>query len=103
MNVHPGGQIWIPCEVKPGPFANERLVRVCSDFAEWVGFVPIEILRDSLLEGETFIRGTITDVQNDRFEVYFAAHAVTSNVFAGSVAKVEALGSVEAGHPSLPR
>jgi hypothetical protein len=93
-----GGVIWIPCEVKPGPFSNERLVRVQSDSGEWLGFVSVGSLQDPLTEGRTFVRGTIAAIQDDRFEVYLAGHAVTSNLFAGSVARVTSLGSIEAGH-----
>jgi hypothetical protein len=96
-----GGVIWIQCDVKPGPFSDERLVRIRSDFGEWVGFVAVESLRDSITEGETYIRGIIIDVRDDRFEVNLPGHPVTPSIFQGSVARVQPLGSVEAGHSSL--
>ena len=101
MALQVGGLIWIPCEVKPGPFSDERLVRMRSDFDEWLGFVPVESLHDDIVEGTTFIRGTISAVSDDRFEVLLPGHAVTPNVFAGSISRVRPLGSVEAGHSPL--
>lgn len=99
MTPTTGGVIWVSCEVKPGPFADERLVRVESDFGEWVGFVPVELLRDPIAEGSTYIRGTITDVDDDRFWIRFGGHAVTPSAFAASVARVQPIGSVETRHP----
>ena len=31
-----GGKVWIPCEVKPGPFSNERLARIQLAAGPWV-------------------------------------------------------------------
>lgn len=101
MTPSVGGVIWIRCDVKPGPFSDERLVRVKSDFGEWLGFVPVEALRDRVVEGQTFVRGTITDIQDDRFEVMLPGHAVTPNTFAGDISRIQLIGSVEAGHSSL--
>lgn len=101
MTVQVGGLIWIPCEVKPGAFSNERLVRIASDSDEWLGFVPVESLHDDVVEGTTFIRGTISAVYDERFEVLLPGDAVTPNVFAGSISRVTSLGSVEAGHSPL--
>ena len=41
MSVAGGAYTWLPCEVKPGPFSDERLVRVASELGDWVGFVPV--------------------------------------------------------------
>ncbi|SRR5258706_1595279 len=98
-----GGLIWIACEVKPGPFSDERLVRVPSDFGEWVGFVPVEALHDAINEGSTFVRATITDVRDDRFTVHLPGHSVTPNAFEGSLARVTALGTIETGHSPIPQ
>ena len=48
MALRIGTQVWVPCEVKP--------VRVLSSRGEWLGFVPIQSLREPILEGSTFKR-----------------------------------------------
>ena len=49
MALKPGALIWLPCEVKPGPFPNERLVKVASRAGEdWVGFVDVRYLKEPL-------------------------------------------------------
>lgn len=101
MKLQVGGLIWLSCEVKPGPFSNERLVRIHSDFGEWMGFVEVESLQEPITAGSTFIRGTITGVRGERFEVRLPGHPLTPSVFEGSVARVTPFGAVEAGHSSL--
>jgi hypothetical protein len=49
-----GRTVRVPCEVKSGPFSNERLVRVQGGEPEsWVGFVPIWYLQEPVEQGET--------------------------------------------------
>ena len=104
MTVTLGGRIWVPCEVKPGPFPDERLVRVSSPGTnEWVGFVPVDALQKDIFEGSTFILGTIVDIKGDSISVYFPGHAVTRPEFQGSLSRIRSLGSVEAGHSALHR
>ena len=38
MDLYPGARMWLPCEVKPGPFSDERMVLVVADGSEWFGF-----------------------------------------------------------------
>jgi len=61
MSLRPGARIWIPCEVKPGPFSDERMVRVQSQAGEWLGFVglgpaviPSRTWRAGWLHGSVF-------------------------------------------------
>jgi len=65
LSVAGGAYTWLPCEVKPGPFSDERLVRVASELGDWVGFVPVSSLESN--EGESLIRALIVEVQGDRF------------------------------------
>ena len=37
MSLRSGMRIWLPCEVKPGPFSDERMVRVES-MGSWLAF-----------------------------------------------------------------
>ena len=38
MSLRSGMRIWLPCEVKPGPFSDERMVRVESESGSWLAF-----------------------------------------------------------------
>jgi len=78
MELEPGSTIWIPCEVKPGPFTNERLIRVESLYDPWVGFVNVRFLKDDILEGSTLVRGRVVSVEGDTFEAKLPGHAIES-------------------------
>jgi hypothetical protein len=69
----PGMRIWIPCEVKPGPFSDERMVRVIHEKGTWLGFVNLSSLRESITEGETLMMAIVDDVLEDGFTVRFPA------------------------------
>lgn len=103
MTPKVGGQIWVPCEVKPGPFPDERLVRVASGAGEWVGFVPADALQNDVFEGHTCLLGTIVEVRADSVSVNFPGDSVTRAQFEGSISRIRPLGSVEAGYCSLHR
>ena len=49
-------QGWLPCEVRPGPFSNERLVRVPLSGEDWVGFVQDHHLCPPVQEGRSWVR-----------------------------------------------
>ena len=96
MNPRPGARIWIPCEVKPGAFPDERMVRVLHERGEWLGFVNVSSLRKQGREGATHILGIVEDIQEDRFTARLPEDAVTSAPFLGSVEKVTRVGLPEA-------
>jgi hypothetical protein len=97
MTLSPGLYIWLRCDVKPGPFSNERLVRVKCDKTQWVGFVPISSLRDPIEEGTTQVQALVLEVyKNDGFSARVAGDGVTSNVFQGSTGCAELAGAIEA-------
>ena len=79
MAVQVGSGVWLPCEVKPGPFSNERLARIQIPTGEWVGFVDVEYLQDKeMKEGETFVLARVTDIKNDSVIVLVQGHALDS-------------------------
>lgn len=81
MKLDAGHIVWIRCEVKPGPFADERRVRLTSPLGEWVGFVPVTFLREPILEGETTIRVIVVDVQKDRFSAKIPGQGISGSLF----------------------
>ncbi|HSF41717.1 MAG TPA: hypothetical protein VLT87_18095 [Thermoanaerobaculia bacterium] len=96
MTLEAGAQIWVPCEVKPGPFSDERLVRVRDNGSEWLGFVPTSRLKEPILEGVTFIGALVVSVLGEKFKARMPGEAVTPGLFEGAVARVRPLGPLEA-------
>jgi hypothetical protein len=95
MNLRSGTKIWIPCEVKPGPFSNERLVRVELPSGQWTGFVEVGALKDPIEEGETAVLGTVVTVENNMVSLRFPGRSLTSGESRGQVSQVP-LGALEA-------
>src|SRR4051794_33253512 len=60
-NIAIGDQIWVPCEVKVGPFSDEKMIRVTIDGEEWVGFVRSDLIRTD--HGLFFVSAVVLDVQ----------------------------------------
>ncbi len=75
----PGDVIWVKCEVKPGQFSNERMVRVGGKEG-WVGFVDQRFLRneDAAL-GTAEIQGTVVAAHGENFDVSLPGHSVASS------------------------
>lgn len=63
-NITCGSHILLSCDVRPGPFSNERLVRIsaCND---WCGFVSDTMLLDEH-DGKAFV--SVKVVGNDPFD-----------------------------------
>lgn len=75
MTVRPGAKIRIPCEVKPGPFPDERMVRVHRPGGPWLGFVETFHLCDAPEVGPTDILATVTEVSDEEFVARLPGHA----------------------------
>lgn len=88
MGIAAGTKVWIPCEVKPGPFPDERLVRVKTDEMEWCGFVPTSGLKEPVREGKTFVSTTVLEVQADCFTADVAGESFTASSIRGSLSRV---------------
>ena len=95
MDFEVGKQVWLPCEVKPGPFSDELMVRVQTGNSDWLGFVPISALSD-ITQGKTFIRAVITSIQGDAFTARLPGHAISSSIFQGTISGVKSRGSLQA-------
>ncbi len=55
--------VWLPCDVRSGPFSNERRIFVKIGESEWFGFVDIAELKES--DGKTFVRAVVLAVRPD--------------------------------------
>lgn len=94
MTLYAGNVVWIPCEVKPGPFPDERQVRLSSPFTEWIGFVSVSYLLEPLLDGETKLRAIVVDVQNDRFTARIPGEATRGTLYGDLISKAQAIDTV---------
>ncbi len=89
MDLVKGQKIWLPCEVKPGPFADERLVRVNSTAGSWLGFVPDWALQQPISEGMTKILAVIIEIHNSTITVQFQGQSVTPGPFVDNASRAE--------------
>lgn len=94
MGIEAGKKIWVPCEVKPGPFPDERMFRVKLDSEEWLGFVPVKFLKNPIDQGKTFIEALVVSVEDNFFTAQFPGHSITSSQFQGSVERAVPVGVV---------
>ena len=91
-----GHLVWIPCEVKPGPFSDERIAKVHSEHGDWVGFVPVQSLREPVTEGRTHVRAIITELSDRRFVAKIAGEPVSSSTFEDTLSRVEPIAALQA-------
>lgn len=94
MNLTIGQRVWIPCEVKPGPFSDERMVRVNSPVANsavntWTGFVPTAELKEPIEFGSTGVTAIVVAVSHDRFLAQLMGVGLSNTVFEDYVSRAE--------------
>jgi hypothetical protein len=64
--IKKGMVVWLPCEVRSGPFPNERRIYVKHDNGEWFGFVDVSQLKNKVKQGSDYVRATVIGVQDER-------------------------------------
>jgi hypothetical protein len=76
MKIEKGSTVWLPCEIRPGPFSSERRVLVRTAYDEWFGFVDISDLR----EDKNLVRATVAAIHNDgRVTLAIRGHSPASH------------------------
>jgi hypothetical protein len=88
MVLEAGRKVWIPCDVKPGPFGDEKFVRVKTDEIDWCGFVPASGLKTPVEEGRTFVYTTVLEVGGGCFTGVMPGESLTTSCVRGSVSRV---------------
>ncbi|CAG1002571.1 hypothetical protein MYXO_03140 [Myxococcaceae bacterium] len=96
MGLAAGRRVWVECEVKPGPFSNERLVRIVGPSGEWFGFVGEFLLREQIERGSTAVQGIVDEVTNGRVSLFLPGASITGGVFEQDSARVTPFGSLQA-------
>lgn len=90
--IRPGATVWLRCEVKPGPFSDERMIRVGPPENQWIGFVPARVLADQHVEtGETLVRAQIVGVEEGYVSVRLPGHAIAASIFHSPIDQVTSL------------
>jgi len=87
--IQPGRYVWLSCEVKPGPFSDERIVRVSSVGDVWVGFALVSALKNPVVSGSTSIKALVVGIEKDQFEAQPMGSPLTRTLLRGDVAKAE--------------
>lgn len=85
MSLFPGARMWLPCEVKPGPFSDERTVLVVADGSEWLGFVNVRWLRKHGLEDTDEVLAKVVDIDGPTFQARIPGNALQARLFQGRV------------------
>jgi len=70
-------RVGVPCEVKPGVFPNERVVRVERSQGVGTGFVPESVLRERIEHGRTAVQALIDEVREGVVEAFLPGDSVT--------------------------
>lgn len=69
MSLTMGAQVWIDCEVTPGPFGDERTVYVEVGTAKWTGYVNVRALADQVSSGHTRVQAQIVKTNGTTVEL----------------------------------
>ena len=95
MNLSVGNYVWLPCDVKPGPFSDERIIRMTSQFGNWMGFVPASTLKDPIPQGSTLVTALVVDIQNERLSAKLPGEALLNTLFEDLVSRAQPLDSLK--------
>ena len=95
MRLHPGSYAWLSCEVRPGPFPDERLVRLRSRFGEWVGFVNEDYLQNPPESGSSRILAVVSEVTGNQISFLLPGEPIASRSFSDVPSEVQPVGSVQ--------
>ena len=88
MELAVGAKMWLPCQVKPGPFSNERMVLVQDDIGQWFGFVDVRWLKGGEDEGRDQVLAKIVDIDGPQFKARIPGYAPQRRLFQGRVERV---------------
>ena len=95
MSLFVGQHVWVPCEVKPGPFSNERMVRVSSPEGQWFGFAPTTVLREPVTAGETAVKAVILEVTGVKLLLQVFGAALSGSAHQDLVSRVAPVDAVQ--------
>ena len=91
MELDVGVHVWVPCEVRSGPFSNERRVRIEIDGNEWFGFVNTQWLRNKAEQGPDEVLVKVVNVKGDAFQAIVPGNAPKPSLFEGQMDRAVAV------------
>ena len=94
-NIHVGGYVWIPCEVKPGTFSNEVFILVKSEFGDWVGFTHVSNLQNQSHHGNNSVKAKIIDMAEDRFRASISGESLANTLCVNSNSVAQPIDTVQ--------
>lgn len=96
MSFQAGDKVWLRCEVKAGPFSNERMVRIQQTPEPWVGFADVQALRDHSIEtGANYVLGRVLRTTDTGIIARVEGHALqTRQVWVANTEAEKALPNV---------
>jgi len=78
-----GDEVWVPCEVREGPFPNEKRVYIKMAGAEWFGFVGEQNIRAA---GPGFsVRATVIHIGHDSIVLKISGQSPTNRALKTNV------------------
>jgi len=92
----PGEVVGLPCEVRGGPFPNERRVYIKNDLSEWFGFVNTSELRYKKTEGKDEVRGVVVTVKPDHVVVGVRGQSPASGAIQAKPSQITEYGAQQA-------
>ena len=91
-----GMPVWIPCDVKRGPFPNERRVLVKTDSSEWFGFVNVSELEKRVETGRDRVRAVVVAVEADHVVVAVRGQSPASGEIQAKPSLIEGSATLQA-------
>jgi hypothetical protein len=79
QKLEKGSVVWIPCEVRGGPFPDERMVHVDTGMSEWFGFVNVSELKNKVATGKDSVRCVVLAVERDYLVVGIEGQSPTTS------------------------
>ncbi len=90
-----GQYVWVPCEVKPGPFADERMVQCNSPVGQWLGFVATAGLRTPLPEGHSEVKAVVLDLIDGYLRLQVLGAPLANTVYKDHSSRVSPVDPVQ--------
>jgi hypothetical protein len=91
-----GMSVWLPCEVKGGPFPNERRVLVRTETSEWFGFVNVSELQNKVQTGSDRVRAVVVAVEPNNVIVAVRGQSPASGEIQAKPSLIEGSSTLEA-------
>ena len=80
-----GAQMWLKCEVNPGPFSDERMVLVEGEAGDWFGFVHVRWLKNDNERGPNEVLAKIVEVDGPTFRAGIPGSAYRRGLLEGRI------------------